>query len=51
MRFEYGSGSSWTLCDNFVNPFWCGMYYGSVEGDLQTDVLMNIIWYSVGGAG
>jgi hypothetical protein len=48
MRFEYGSGSSWTLCDNFVNPFWCGIYYGSVEGDLQTDVLMNIIWYSVG---
>ncbi len=48
MRYEYGRGSTWTLCDNFVNPFWCGMYYGDVEGDLQTDVLMNIIWYSVG---
>lgn len=48
MRYEFGQGSTWTLCDNFVNPFWCGMYYGSIKGDLQTDVLMNIIWYSVG---
>ncbi len=48
MRYTYGEGSTWTLCDNFVNPFWCGMYYGKVQGDLQTDVLMNVIWYSVG---
>ncbi len=48
MYYQYGEGSSWTLCDNFVNPFWCGMYYGSVQGDLQTDVLMNIIWPTVG---
>ena len=48
MHYEYGEGMTWTLCDNFVNPFWCGIYYGNVEGDLQTDVLMNIIWYSVG---
>jgi len=48
LHYEYGKGSTWTLCDNFVNPFWCGMYYGKVEGDLQTDVLMNIIWPSVG---
>jgi len=48
LHYEYGKGSTWTLCDNFVNPFWCGIYYGRVEGDLQTDVLMNIIWPSVG---
>jgi hypothetical protein len=48
MHFECDEGVTWTLCDNFVNPFWCGMYYGKIEGDLQTDVLMNIIWYSVG---
>ena len=48
MYYEYGEGSTWTLCDNFVNPFWCGMYYGEVKGDLQTDVLMNIIWHSAG---
>ena len=48
LYYEYGKGFTWTLCDNFVNPFWCGMYYGRVEGDLQTDVLMNIIWPSVG---
>lgn len=46
--YQYGKGSTWTLCDNFVNPFWCGMYYGKVRGDLQTDVLMNIIWHSAG---
>ncbi len=48
MHYDYMKGSTWTLCDNFVNPFWCGMYYGQIKGDLQTDVLMNIIWYSVG---
>ncbi len=48
LHYEYGKGATWTLCDNFVNPFWCGIYYGRVEGDLQTDVLMNIIWPSVG---
>ena len=48
MYYEFGKGETWTLCDNFVNPFWCGMYYGSVRGDLQTDVLMNVIWDSVG---
>lgn len=48
MHYDYDKGSTWTLCDNFVNPFWCGMYYGKVQGDLQTDVLMNMIWYSVG---
>jgi len=48
MFYQYGKGSTWTLCDNFVNPFWCGMYYGRVQGELQTDVLMNIIWHSAG---
>jgi hypothetical protein len=48
MYYDYGEGFTWTLCDNFVNPFWCGMYYGDVQSDLQTDVLMNIIWHSVG---
>ncbi len=44
---QYDSGLTWNLGDNFVSSFW-GSRYGECRNPYRTDVLMNIIYHSLG---
>lgn len=44
---KYVNGLTWNLGDNFVSSFW-GSTYGECRNPYRTDILMNVIIYSIG---
>ncbi len=47
MSMEFQAGLTWNLGDNFISTFWASKY-GEMYNPFRTDVLMNVILFSVG---
>ncbi len=47
MSMEVGGGLTWNMGDNFVSSFWASRF-GEMRNPYRTDVLMNVIYHSVG---